>query len=63
MPTILDKHVGSIGLGLLNLTNPAKNLSHEQGFAVLKQSLESGATFWECAHSCVLDVLVPNKSC
>lgn len=47
MATILGRHVGSIGLGLLNLTNPAKGLSHEQAFSVLKQGLESGATFWE----------------
>ncbi|KAK5062546.1 hypothetical protein LTR84_004619 [Exophiala bonariae] len=47
MPTILGKDIGAIGLGLLNLTNPAKNLSHEQAFAVLRQSLESGATFWD----------------
>lgn len=51
MPTILGKHVGPIGLGLLNLTNPAKNLSREQAFTVLKQSLESGATFWESVNS------------
>ncbi|KEF59341.1 uncharacterized protein A1O9_04185 [Exophiala aquamarina CBS 119918] len=47
MSTIQGKHVGPIGLGLLNLTNPAKNLSREQAFAVLKQGLDSGATFWD----------------
>ncbi|KAJ9603249.1 hypothetical protein H2200_012027 [Cladophialophora chaetospira] len=46
MATILNRHIGSVGFGLMGLTRPESPISQEEAFAAMNAALKHGAVYF-----------------